>query len=789
MSNTKFPHVCKLTTFVDRIGRRLKVHEMPLVDVVKMITEESAASKKDLPLLKLALFGDQKSEAGCLRTNKNTTAITGVELDYDKEQIPFEVAVEAISRAGVMAIPYTSPSYTLEKPRWRILAFLSKAYYGNWKERDKQRKAFVDQLIGVLGLGPIFGEESYVLSQAHYYGFKVGNKDHKVELVEGEYLDLLKNEFERFGDSAKFDMADAVDGILKGEDLHDSTLKLAMSLIARGKSETEAIDHIQALMERSDAPRDSRFEDRFNDISRLVQSAKTKCESDEDARAVADLAKLPPMEYDRRRDTAASELHIRVSTLDKMVDKARGEQAALDDDGQGTATFFPEVEAWPEAVDGAQMLDDLACAIRSHVVMADAPRDAIALWTVHTWLIEQFGVSPRAAITSPVKQCGKTTLLDVLSFLVRRSLPSANLTAALVFRTVEAFKPTLLIDEADTFLRSNDELRGILNSGHRRTGRAMRLVGDEHEPKAFSTYSACAIAMIGKLPDTLADRSLEVSLKRRLAGEPIVPIRLDCAPHLEELSRKIARWAADHAVEISDSDPQMPEGVFNRRADNWRPLLAIAEAAGGDWPRRAREAASGTQVEDEGQTEQLLADIRDIFGDRDRLPSFTLADDLANLEGRPWAEYGYARKPITPDQLAKLLKPLGVAPTLMKFGDKPLRGYSRFLFDDALSRYTPLSGCYPVTNPITTATSDVFEGVTGSPKVTPSKSQKPNNHRVSNTVTPSEGGSSAREGLNGGNPRPRKRRADWRQRPATHPADHFIQFGRAAKAWAKSCDH
>jgi putative DNA primase/helicase len=155
------------------------------------------------------------------------------------------------------------------------------------------------------------------------------------------------------------------------------------------------------------------------------------------------------------------------------------------------------------AVDGAELLNDLATAIRRHVVMAECQADTTALWAAHTYLLDCFGISPRLAITSPEKGCGKTTLLDVVSRLVWRPLPTANVTAAAIFRIIEAHRPALLIDEADTFLPDNEELRGVLNSSHRLGGAVIRTVGDDHEPRQFSTYSACAIALIGKLPGTL----------------------------------------------------------------------------------------------------------------------------------------------------------------------------------------------------------------------------------------------------------------------------------------------
>ncbi len=384
---------------------------------------------------------------------------------------------------------------------------------------------------------------------------------------------------------------------------------------------------------------------------------------------VDSLARVPPHAYDLVRERYAREHGIRTTTLDQAVAKCRKKLAKEngEDDKRGRIIQFPEPAPWPEAVDGAALLKDLAQSIREHVVMLKHSCDAAALWVIHTYLLDHFVISPRLAIRSPMKRCGKTTLLDVIGRLVLRPLSTANVTAAAVFRVVEAYRPALLVDEADSFLRDSDELRGVINSGHRRGGSVLRTVGDDFEPRSFSTYSACAIALIGKLPDTLADRSVTIDLKRRLPSEEIKAFRPDRARHLDELARKIARWAQDNADRISRVDPEMPAGVYNRESDNWRALLMIAEAAGGDWPGRAREAVTESRAA-AGTTNSrlvvLLTDIAVIFTekDTDRLLSADLVNSLVAIQGRPWADYGKNDKPLTQNQLARLLKPVAIAP-------------------------------------------------------------------------------------------------------------------------------
>ncbi len=311
---------------------------------------------------------------------------------------------------------------------------------------------------------------------------------------------------------------------------------------------------------------------------------------------------------------------------------------------------------------------------------------------LHTFLLDCFVVSPRLAITSPEKGCGKTTLLDVLSHLVLRALSTASVTTAAVFRVVEMQRPTLLIDEADTFLSENEALRGILNSGHRQGGSVIRTVGEDFEPRIFSTYSPCAIALIGKLPGTLADRSVPVDLRRRRPDEAVEAFRFDRTGRLDQLARKAARWAIDHSDHVRGADPAMPAGIFNRAADNWRPLLAIADAAGGEWPRRARRAAESLAAaagdDDQSVRITLLADIRAIFVERgtDRLPSTELTESLVAIEGRPWAEWK-AGKAITANGLARVLAPFAIKPGTIRIGAATPKGYLRAQFEDAFARY------------------------------------------------------------------------------------------------------
>jgi hypothetical protein len=447
------------------------------------------------------------------------------------------------------------------------------------------------------------------------------------------------------------------------------------------------------------------------------------------------LAKLGPLQYALERKSIADRFGIGVGVLDAAVKAARAENG--DTKGQGRPLELPMIEPWPEPVSGADLLNDICNAVKRYLVLPDGSAETLALWAVHTHVFECFGHSPRLAITSPEKGCGKTTTLDVMAELVARPLPTSNATTAAIFRTIEKLVPTLLIDEADTFLRDNEELRGVLNAGHRRGGQIIRTVGDDHEPRQFSTWTPAAIAMIGRLPDTLKDRSVSIALRRRRPTEKVQPFRNDRAQDLKQLARKTARWCDDNCRRLAASDPNTG-ALVNRSADNWRPLLAIADIVGGDWPRLARTIAEAAETAKRDQSKRImvLGDIRDIFAARpgaDRLRSAELADALGAMENRPWSEWRNG-KPITPAALARLLGPFGIAPGTKRDGDCTFKGYLLADFANVFETYVPDETVTP-SQPNNDGDCDASRSATLESDVTVSKVSQPNNDGLCDDVT------------------------------------------------------
>src|SRR5262249_29402286 len=324
---------------------------------------------------------------------------------------------------------------------------------------------------------------------------------------------------------------------------------------------------------------------------------------------IGELASLDALKYELQRDAAAARLGIRVSALDKLV---KGRRTTAD---ENTALPHWDVEPSADPVDGAALLNKLRQGFRPYIVLPKCADIALPLWVLHAWTVDAGDISPLMVLVSPTKRCGKTSVLIVLYFLTPGSELSSNITAPALFRYIQDVRPTLLIDEADSFVKHNEELRGILNSGH--TKAAANVIRNvDHKPRRFSTWAPKAIATIGTPADTLEDRAVVVRLQRKPPGATVERLARRDNADFAALRGHAARWAADNFDKLAEPDPKMPD-LNDRAADNWRPLLAIADLAGATWPEEARRAAcllSGEE-QDGAIAVELLRDIWSAFGD------------------------------------------------------------------------------------------------------------------------------------------------------------------------------
>lgn len=412
-----------------------------------------------------------------------------------------------------------------------------------------------------------------------------------------------------------------------------------------------------------------------------------------------------------------------------MVDFDR--LTAQDDEEKASAGggIFPEVESWPSPVAGAELLDDIAGAIRRYVIADAATIQAAALWATFTWLIDSVQVAPIANITAPEKRCGKSIMLTALGNLVNRKLQVSNIAPAALFRSIELWSPTLLIDEVDAFLRDNEEARGILNAGFTRDSAVViRCVGDDHMPTPFRVWGAKALCGIGKIADTLADRSIPLRLRRKLPGEATEVLRHSDPDLWTNLRSRMMRFAQDHAEQIGKARPATISGLNDRANDCWEPLLAIAEAAGGEWPAVARQAARSLhEIEDDSPSVgvELLNDIKTILDSKqaNKMFSAALLEHLMADDEAPWPTWNRG-KPMTARQLSTKLGEFGIKSKDIRIGAINKKGYDRADFSEAFTRYLSAetaAACATARQPNGHAASSDFSPATGFPRVADEK--------------------------------------------------------------------
>ena len=423
-----------------------------------------------------------------------------------------------------------------------------------------------------------------------------------------------------------------------------------------------------------------------------------------DDEKIAELAKLSNLEYGKRRRDEAKKIGTPLKTLDAEVAKKR---AGIEAECAAPPLYSHwVVEPWPEPVDLDVLLQRLVRKIRRHVVMSEDQALAVALWVILTWIHETAAVhSPNLLVTSAEANSGKSTLLGVIGFLARNALLSVSMTGPVLFRSIEKWHPTFVTDEADTAFVINDDFRAVFNSGWTRGQGVPRCDPDTNEPRMYSTFCPKAIAMKGrKLPDTTLSRCIIIELKRKLPKESADDFEHLDDVELSDLRRQLARWANDNAAALCNAKPDIPPGFYNRVKANWKLLLAIAEAACGDWKQRAQQAAGAIEQVKEGFEPsfgvRLLQAMQAVLKpDIECLLSKDVIAALIEDPEQPWLEYNNG-KPITQKQLARLLgqyqiKSCNVRPSVGPQG----KGYRRTDFEEAWERYAGRAPGFPYSDP------------------------------------------------------------------------------------------
>ena|GEM_PF-712467 len=364
----------------------------------------------------------------------------------------------------------------------------------------------------------------------------------------------------------------------------------------------------------------------------------------------------------------------------------------------------------PPALDGGALLGRIDAFLRRFVAFASSHQaTAVVLWIVHAHAIDAAEATAYLAVTSAEKQSGKSRLLETIELLVPRPWRTVRPSEAVLFRVIADRRPTLLLDETDAIFSDKvgtyEGHRALLNAGHRRGASVSRCVGEGKEIvlREFPVFGAKALAGIGELPDTVADRSIPIRLVPRLRdAEPVERFRFRSASRDAEPIRTACEcWALEHLDRLREARPVLPTAISDRAADGWEPLLAIADLASAGWPDRARAAAAALHGNPLAQTETagvaLLRAIREIFeaANTDQLTTARLLAALVDRDDGPWAEWwgksiaeGKTKGPGS--RLAYLLRRYWITSKNVRAEDgKVLKGYAVAAFKDAFDRYLP----------------------------------------------------------------------------------------------------
>jgi hypothetical protein len=425
----------------------------------------------------------------------------------------------------------------------------------------------------------------------------------------------------------------------------------------------------------------------------LIETTEVSALSlDGEARKLALIA--DPLERDAQTKARAIELKVRVALLRDRVThyrEAGSTGTAPGGSAPGKRIEFDKLGMAAEPVDGAALLDDLATAIRRHAFIDECDLVKATLWTIHGYrrFYDNVQVLPRLVITAGREDSGKTSLAVALAHASDVALVVVSPRPATLFRSIEAHQVALFLDEADVWYPRNEDLREIVNSGFNKDGALVPRTEDvgsggkrEHEVRLYSTFTPMAIVGINLekvLARTLLSRALVIRMTPARVGEVTTDIFANppAVQAIREIASRIKRWVADHEGKLAHAKPDMP-GVINRLRLGWEPLLAIADAAGGDWPTRARAALEleRGRIRDPNLGEALLLDALQIMTEADvaGLHTKDLIERPLPLEMRTWSAFGKRRLAIRDIEVADLLAPYGLKPKQLKIGSINRRG-------------------------------------------------------------------------------------------------------------------
>ncbi len=386
-----------------------------------------------------------------------------------------------------------------------------------------------------------------------------------------------------------------------------------------------------------------------------------------------------------------------------------------------------EVQPTPRTL--AEILDRIVGFIRKYVILTPEQADALALWAAHTWAIEAAETTPYLRITSATKRCGKTRLAEVLSCLVREPVFTTCLTPAAMFRIIhqKAGAVTLILDEVEGTFAGRElgaQLSALLNSGWRRglrVPRVERLKSGEFVIREYLTFSPKILVGLGKLADTVEDRTMQISLQRKKPDERVHDFFWQRATEeAKPIREALADFFGNEDViaQLRFTFPSMPCNISDRAREGWRLLVAIADLAGQAWGEKARKAMQALERtrEDSSSSIRLLQAIRQIFMEKkaERLFIQEIAEGLAELAEPPvpeefWRWFYASDWRRIGIWLAKVLRPFGIQSSRFREGGESRRGYDINAFADAWARYLSEETVSPDTEGVPTVPTSHLE--------------------------------------------------------------------------------
>lgn len=436
------------------------------------------------------------------------------------------------------------------------------------------------------------------------------------------------------------------------------------------------------------------------DAEAVLTAASAATSIDDRAAVMIDWRKLSPDARALTRKVVARAIDVAVADLSGNAEKCRGERDAVE--------LIKAHDLWPDPVDGAELLDAIVSMLGRFLSLPPHAAEAIALWTVHTHaqVLEAFDFAPYLNPWSPVRRCGKTTLMNFLRRLCARPFAVSGITAAALFRTIDGHRPTVLIDEGDKIFanpKDNADLIGCINAGNERGAVIPRCEGDDFKVRAFGVFAPYVVAGIGSLPDTITDRSVPIAMQRKPKGKKLERRTRATWVEVWRLGERSAKWAAVNLETLraaGEAEVDI-EALDDRACDIWTPLLAVAAVAGGDWPGKARTAAlalsGGRDLDDDSAKARILRDIKAAFDtDDDGKPlaehhKALATEDIVrklNLDKEsPWPGWNNG-KGLNDRGVAGLLKSYDIrSKKVTALSGVRLQGYERTAFLDAWASY------------------------------------------------------------------------------------------------------